>query len=64
VENQRRLETAANGLTLREVSESLGLGWMTVGDHLHRAALASQFTFNPIRLRVTGETNSFQISAT
>ena len=32
------LRLRANGLTLREISESLGLGRTTVGDHLHRAA--------------------------
>jgi hypothetical protein len=34
------LRLRANGLTLREIPESLGLGRTTVGDHLHRAAHA------------------------
>lgn len=34
------LRLRANGLTLREISESLGLGRTTVGDHLQRAARA------------------------
>jgi transposase len=34
------LRLRANGLTLREIAESLGLGRTTVGDHLHRAAHA------------------------
>jgi len=34
------LRLRANGLTLREISESLGLGRTTVGDHLQRATRA------------------------
>ena len=34
------LRLRANGLTLREIAESLGLGRTTVGDHLQRATRA------------------------
>ena len=34
------LRLCANGLTLREIAESLGLGRTTIGDHLQRAARA------------------------
>lgn len=34
------LRLRTNGLTLREISESLGLGRTTIGDHLQRAARA------------------------
>ncbi len=34
------LRLRANGLTLREIAESLGLGRTTIGDHLQRAARA------------------------